>query len=200
MATTGVKSAHVSTMTDAVIANMSLEGLRAIIRPILAAEPRAITTFETEARKFMQLTSLPEDAVLFTTDQTTPKPTAVFGDAQRRARCLVGCGMPFEGFKVLALMVRQAAPILRTADPMDEALEEFFDVMAVIDGDMILTLTGLNYALWTPQGPRKMTESEKEKRTELREALLQCKTEAEAADTDFVFERAFDLLEAGNWQ
>lgn len=201
MATTGVKSAHVSTMTDAVIANMSLEGLRAIIRPLLAAEPKAITVFETEARKFLRLTSLAEDAVLFAAEEQQPaKPTPAFEEAQRRARCLVGCGMPFDAFKVLAQMVRQSTPVLKAADPMADAWEEFFDLMAVVDGDIILTLTGLNYALWTPQGPRKMTDTERGQRAELREALLQCKTEAEAADTDFVYERSFELLEAVAWE
>lgn len=196
---TAVKSAHVSTMVDAVIANMPVDGLRAILRPILAAHPGCNATFISAAQKYLHRLTLDSKAVLFVKESATaPIPTPEFHNIQRRIRALVGSGLPFEGLAILTTVVRQSIPLLRESDDSADDWEEFLDIMATVDGDILLALTGLQYALWGTFGPRPMTQPELKIRDDLRRALLECKEEAESSHKDFVFERGFEQLESSH--
>lgn len=194
-----VRSVHVSTMFDTVIANMTVEGLRAIIRPILAANPGSHATFVSSAQKFLHRSTLDPESILFTKEQSAaPIPTPEFYATQRKTRALVGSGLAFEGLGILTTIIQRATPFLKDSDDSDEAWEEFLDEMATVDGDILLALTGLQYALWGVNGPRTMTTSELKLRDDLRKALLECKEQSDAGGKDFVFERGLGQLESAH--
>ncbi|KAJ8070919.1 hypothetical protein OCU04_001278 [Sclerotinia nivalis] len=187
------KAAHVNMMTDCIIANMPVEGLRSILRGLLGENTSNTAGLTELALKYLTNTrpsSIPE---LFTTSEGSPKPTIDFQRIQSRYRCLMGCGFGFESVELLTSVIQQTQR-LEWDEKTDEG-EDFLDLLATIDGDIVQSTTAVHKSLLTSSGTRPMTTKDSQTITALRGALYTCKGIAVSRGQNFPFERGLCCLE-----
>jgi hypothetical protein len=160
------KTAHVNMMTDTIINNVSVEGLRTIMRSLLAAHPEITPTFEDETRRYIQDVTLPR----LQTNGSTPDVESL-KTTQRTIRCMQGCGLSTQSIKL-------------TAD-----LASNDDLLASIDGDCVQLVTAIEKKLLAagfatlPNQERKLAES-------LRQSLIECQNHTETAGLNYPYGRA----------
>lgn len=181
--------AHVNLMIDTIIANLPPEGLRSVLRSMLAADPTITSTFEERTRIYLEKSSAPVNADLFETGYHHARPTATFHDVQRRVRALLGCGMCYESIPLLTTVVQQAAISTELSPSLEQALSE-------TDGDIIQAITAIQKTLLVSSGTRKLSESEKEVIFRLSQALHTCQEACAASRQAFPFERGMSALQA----
>ncbi|KAG1840645.1 hypothetical protein F4604DRAFT_1664506 [Suillus subluteus] len=127
---------HVNLMVDTLIANATIDDLRAITRNLLATgSPSLAAAFTAAARSRLRQTSARRIATtngLFTTSHNGIHaiPTQELDNALARARSLYGAGMGFASLGILSSIVK-ATVGLRWEE--DGAMA---DVLAVIDADI----------------------------------------------------------------
>ena len=187
------KAAHVNMMTDTVIANMPEEGLRAVMRGLLGGNQHITSTFHNLAANYLLNSVSASNAALFEEYTTSPKPTAALQDLQRRYRCLMGCGYAFESVDLLRGVLAQVEAL--QWDGTTPEGQEFIDVLAVIDGDIVQSATAVQKKLLTSAGLRHMSPVEMESIAGLKSALHACKKTASTQGQDFAFERGSSCLE-----
>jgi hypothetical protein len=131
------KAAHVNMMTDTIITNMPLDGLRTIVRAMLASQPQITATFEQESRRYMQhaANTHSHHATENTLDDTRKR--------QQTIRCMIGCGMCYESLRLLCELVLQAVALLKAESSSVETTKEIHDILAAIDGDMVQVATAV---------------------------------------------------------
>jgi hypothetical protein len=131
------KAAHVNMMTDTIITNMPLDGLRTIMRAILAAQPQITATFEQESRRYMQhaADTYSHNATENTLDDTIKR--------QQTIRCMIGCGMCQQSLRLLCELALQAVALLKIEDSNVSTTQEIHSVLAAIDGDMVQVATAV---------------------------------------------------------
>ena len=131
------KAAHVNMMTDTIITNMPLDGLRTIMRAILASQPQVTSTFEQESRRYIQhaADTYSQDATESTLEDTKKR--------QQTIRCMIGCGMCQESLRLLCELALQAVALLKTEDSDVETTPEVRGVLAAIDGDIVQVATAV---------------------------------------------------------
>jgi len=134
------KAAHVNMMTDTIITNMPLDGLRTIMRAILASQPQITATFEQESRRYMQhaAETYSQNATESSLDDTKKR--------QQTIRCMIGCGMCHESLRLLYELVLQAVALLKTENSI-EATQEIYGLLAAIDGDMVQVGTAVEKSM-----------------------------------------------------
>lgn len=187
------KAAHVNMMTDTVIANMAPEGLRAMIRGMLGGNAQITANFYELATQYLVNTkpaSIPE---LFTKSANSVDSTPALQDIQRRYRCLMGCGFGYESMELLTEVLRQ----LRELE-WDQSTNEggnFFEVLELVDGDIVQAVTAIHKSLLTSSGVRKMTCDEVEVVRNLKEALDLCQETSRMKGQNFAFERGLSCFE-----
>ncbi|TGO52936.1 hypothetical protein BCON_0132g00030 [Botryotinia convoluta] len=187
------KAAHVNMMTDCIIANMPADGLRSILRGLLGENTSNTAGLTKLASKYLANTkpsSIPE---LFSTSGGSPQPTSDFQRIQSRYRCLMGCGFGFESVELLTSVIHQIHNLEwddRTAEG-----EEFLDILAIIDGDVVQSITAVQKLLLTSSGMRPMNTEDSKTIATLREVLHACRSIAIARGQDFPFERGLCCLE-----
>ncbi|TGO25465.1 hypothetical protein BPAE_0079g00110 [Botrytis paeoniae] len=187
------KAAHVNMMTDCIIANMPADGLRSILRGLLGENTSNTAGLTKLASKYLANTkpsSIPE---LFSTSGGSPQPTSDLQRIQSRYRCLMGCGFGFESVELLTSVIRQIHNLEwddRTAEG-----EEFLDILATIDGDVVQSITAVQKLLLTSSGMRPMNTEDSKTIATLREVLLACRSIAIARGQDFLFDRGLCCLE-----
>ncbi|KAK8065779.1 hypothetical protein PG997_012526 [Apiospora hydei] len=142
-----VKAAHVNMMTDTIIKNLPADGLRVVVRSLLAAHPEITGTFEAETRRYVQETALP----------AAPRPTTKAGaqwlDSTRNTvRCMVGCGLCYQALPLVGDLVKEALDTLLQGDGEEESWVS--NTMASIDGDVVQAITAVQRPYWYPQGAR----------------------------------------------
>jgi hypothetical protein len=131
------KAAHVNMMTDTIITNMPLDGLRTIMRAILATQPQITATFEQESRRYMQHAA---DTYSHNATENTLE------DAKKRQqtiRCMIGCGMCHESLTLLCELALQAVALLEAGSSSVGTTQEIHGVLAAIDGDMVQVATAV---------------------------------------------------------
>jgi hypothetical protein len=101
------KAAHVNMMTDTIITNMPLDGLRTIMRAILASQPQITATFEQESRRYMQHAA---DTYSHSATENTLEDTI---KRQQTIRCMIGCGMCQQSLRLLCELALQAVALLK---------------------------------------------------------------------------------------
>jgi hypothetical protein len=131
------KAAHVNMMTDTIITNMPLDGLRTIMRAILASQPQITATFEQESRRYMQHAAdeCSHHATANTLEDTRKR--------QQTIRCMIGCGMCYDSLRLLCELVLQAVALLKAESSSVETTKEIHDILAAIDGDMVQVATAV---------------------------------------------------------
>ncbi|KAI9647641.1 hypothetical protein NHQ30_004026 [Ciborinia camelliae] len=191
-AQSSTKAAHVNMMTDCIIANMPVEGLRSILRGLLGENTSNTASLTKLASQYLANTrpsSIPE---LFITSDGLPKPNTDFQRIQNRYRCLMGCGFGFESMGLLTSVIRQIQKL--EWNETSEEGEFFLDVLATIDGDIVQSTTAVHKLLLTSSGKRPMTYDNSQTVAALMAALYTCK-EIATSGQDFAFERGLCCLQ-----
>jgi hypothetical protein len=135
------KAAHVNMMTDTIITNMPLDGLRTIVRAILASQPQITATFEQESRRYMQ------HAAETYSNGATESSLEDTKKCQQTIRCMIGCGMCHESLRLLCELVLQAVALLKAEKSSVETTKEVHDLLAAIDGDMVQVATAVEKSM-----------------------------------------------------
>jgi len=170
------KTAHVNMMTDTIINNVSVEGLRAIMRSMLAVHPEITTTFEDETRRYIQDVILPR----IQTKDSSPE-VETLKTTQRTIRCMQGCGLSTLSIKLTGDLAIEAINL-----PKHDSDD---DLLASIDGDCVQLVTAIEKGVLAaglptlPSTDKKLVES-------LRQSLIECQTHAKTAGLDYPYGRA----------
>ncbi|RAL62889.1 hypothetical protein DID88_004730 [Monilinia fructigena] len=187
------RAAHVNMMIDCIIANMPAEGLRSILRGLLgenASNTAGLTKLASEYLANTRPSSIPP---LFTTFNGLPQATIDLPRIQSRYRCLMGCGFGFESVELLIDVVQQIQK-LEWDEKTDEG-QEFLDVLATIDGDIVQSTTAVHKLLLSNSELRPINPEDSKKIVGLRETLHNCRGIALTRGQDFAFERGLCCLE-----
>lgn len=134
------KAAHVNMMTDTIITNMPLDGLRTIMRAILASQPQITATFEQESRRYMRHAA---DAYSNCATESSLEDTK---KRQQTIRCMIGCGMCHESLRLLCELVLQAVALLKSELSVGSK-NEIHGLLAAIDGDMVQVATAVEKSM-----------------------------------------------------
>jgi len=179
------KAAHVNMMTDTIITNMPLDGLRTIMRSILASQPQITATFEQESRRYMQhaADTYARSAAKSTSDDTKRQ--------QRTIRCMIGCGMCKQSLNLLCELALQAVALLEIEDLSVESIQEIHNVLAAIDGDMVQVATAVEKLMLSKapgiENPLEMT-------SKLYQILWDLQSPTKDRGLDFPYSRGLDAM------
>lgn len=180
------KMSHVNLMADTVIANLPEEGLRSVLRSMLATDPSITAVFESRARHYLRKTAQKPKNELFEAE-----PTAELRLAQQRLRSMLGCGLCYEVVPVLI-------SIVGAVGEFNERLfsEELTAMLSALDGDIIQTVTAVQKTLLSSSGARSLTPQERKPLLDLLEALRRLQTISQVDnDLHFHFERSLKAIE-----
>ena len=191
--TGSAKAIHVNMMTDTIIANMSPEGLRSIMRGLVGTDSNVAVLLDTLAAQYLAKTRPTSIPKLFESTSRGPKPMAALFELQSRYRCLMGCGLGFESAATLCSVLRQTE--LLDWDEGSAEGEALLDTLATIDGDIVQVVTAIQKELWQPSGARAMSTHELAILDEMRNGLMACREHALSHRREFVFERGWSRLQ-----
>ncbi|CAI0641792.1 unnamed protein product [Colletotrichum noveboracense] len=173
-----VKTAHVNMMTDSIITNMTPEGMRVIMRSLLASHPEITSTFETETRSYIQDVALPKIQA-----QSRGLDTSSLKATQKTIRCMMGCGLSHESITLMGNLTMQGVDLLLS---QGMSTEEF---LASIDGDVVQLITAIEKTLLSA-GRSKLLDEERKLLDSLHQALLDCKATTNEKGLDYPYTRA----------
>lgn len=145
---------HLNMMTDTLIANIPAENLRSIVRSLVAIYPQITGTFEQQVRLNVQS----QAKLLLQASQAQPS----LNDLRPRQgiiRCMVGSGMVFDSIPLLSQSIQLTTELSNASGTEPEALASF---VASLDGDVVQAMTGVQKALVTTTGIRKLSSTERE--------------------------------------
>ncbi|KAF2206283.1 hypothetical protein CERZMDRAFT_53475 [Cercospora zeae-maydis SCOH1-5] len=186
---TNAKMAHVNLMTDTIVANLPEEGLRAVLRSMLAVEPSITKAFEERARQYLIKQAKLPKGDLFTNDGKQIKSTSIFHEQQGRIRAMLGCGLCFESLPLLADVISQATG-LESNSKNDNLAHD----LASVDGDVIQALTAVQKMLLIPTGSRQLNQTEIQPVSQLYDAIEKGKKQYSSDDT-YPFARSLFALQ-----
>ncbi|KAI8713937.1 Aldo-ket-red domain-containing protein [Fusarium sp. LHS14.1] len=173
-------AAHINMMTDTIIANLPVDGLRVVMRSLLASCPEVTGTFEHETRRFLRHTAA--------TSAGTKIDTADLGElkqAQHIVRCMLGSGIPFQSIPLLKDMVTRGADLTLNSSVGSE-LESF---LASVDSDIVQTMTAVKKTLFTKTGVRAMSTTEYAHIETLFESLIRCQGILQSTGKEYPYGR-----------
>ncbi|KAL5525420.1 hypothetical protein ACEPAF_9290 [Sanghuangporus sanghuang] len=180
---------HVNLMVDTLIANASLDDLRAIVRSMLATNPPSVSSsFVTAARTCLRQSAqrgIGKQPLLFETREwhgrikTTP--TTRLNNLLTYTRTLYGAGLGFDSLDVLAGIVRATAGLRWDSD------DRLVDELAMIDADISQAIQSCReeYA----SGNVRDISIARTALRRLRVALNDCRVEVESWGGEFPFSR-----------
>ncbi|KAH7129014.1 NADP-dependent oxidoreductase domain-containing protein [Dactylonectria macrodidyma] len=177
-------TAHVNMMTDTIIANLPAEGLRAIMRSLLASHPEVTGSFERETRRYIQ-----EISVAAIKSKQPVADIKNLRQSQHIIRCMVGSGLCFQSLPLLSKLAVQGMDITPDSKQVNE-LECF---LASVDGDIVQTLTAVQKTLFVMTGVRTFSEEEKLLLENLYVALVNCETISRQAQREYPFARGLGV-------
>jgi hypothetical protein len=189
MAPSKPKAGHVNMMADTNIANLPIEGLRAVMRGILANRPDCTPIFEEQTRNYLEETASKFSDVVVVeqtvdgTSQTTPS----FQQLRKRICCMVGCGLCYQAIPLLRSIVEQVSQIKLNSDQ-----SAIVNEIAGVDGDIIQAITAVQKTLFVETGSRKLSETERQPLKALLKALMASKSAWETNAQPFVLERGLE--------
>ncbi|KAJ7093425.1 hypothetical protein B0H15DRAFT_832290 [Mycena belliarum] len=186
---------HVNLMADTLIANATLDDLRAIVRSMVAsATPGVAAALTAAARDRLAQTHMrtssgsgtaqPPSGALFTPHGV---PTTQLHDVLRRARALYGSGMGFASLGLLACAVRATVGLRWERDGATA------DILAVIDADI-----GQAIQSCKEEADAGRAVGDRRGLHELRGAVAASAADVAAWGGEFPFERAAASLEFWN--
>lgn len=178
-----VAAAHVNMMTDTIIKNMTIDGLRSIMRSLLAAQPELTATFEAETRKYIQEFALPTIA-----QAPSVADTQRLDATQRTIRCMVGCGLCYEALPLAQSLAEKALELsLRGSE--DERAQAAAR-LASIDGDIVQAVTAVQKTLMAPSGTRRLTDEELARVRDLHQVLVRGQQSDPRPSIEYPYNRA----------
>jgi len=185
-------AAHVNLTTDTVVANLSPDGLRSVLRSLLVSCPGFTDAFQTQSKNYLSKTMQRSIPQLFVINTEAPAvPTTGLALLQGRIRAMQGCGLGFQSLDLLRSIVEQALPL--KVDEETEAGEHLMDVLAAVDGDLVQAVTSSLKEL--DHDSRNMTTEEFTLVKKLWLILSEAQQRAEASGTEFMFERGLSIIE-----
>ncbi|KAL5338024.1 NADP-dependent oxidoreductase domain-containing protein [Aspergillus crustosus] len=191
------KTAHVNMMTDTIIGNLPLEGLRAVMRGVLASQPSCTPIFEEQTRNYIS-----ESASRYTDGQLIARQpdgsfiaTPLFDDFRKRICCMVGCGLCYQAIPLLCRILGQAESIARDQDGRAcDVGDALLGQLAAVDGDIVQALTAVQKTLVTPTGSRELSDEERLALKELQKSLDYCHFYGKSRRNIIVFERGLETI------
>ncbi|WKT50634.1 NADP-dependent oxidoreductase domain [Fusarium oxysporum f. sp. vasinfectum] len=133
-------TAHVNMMTDSVIANLPPDGLRVIIRSLLASHPGITTSFEDATRQYLAQAQTKSSKSQFTTLDIDG-----LEKTQKIARCMLGSGQAFDGVSILDKLVVRGIHI--ALDSPETEKQRVDSLLASMDGDLVQAMTAVTKRL-----------------------------------------------------
>lgn len=185
------KASHVNMMTDTVIANMPPEGLRVILRGLLGVDAKVTPTLTSIAVEYLNATSYTEEPQLFYS-QKCPVEAPALLEFQQRYRCLMGCGMGFRSMKLLYQVICQVRAVVLLEG--QDISEHLLDLLAIVDADVVQSVTAVQKELLTTSGMRKMTIDEIAIVRKVMEGLMDCKKQSATMGIEFAFKRGLSRI------
>lgn len=185
--------AHVNMMTDTIIANLAPDGLRSVLRGILAHNHDTTQIFEQQTRLYLQRTTPNKIGALFSTDDSgRTAPTDDFTKCQSRVRCMLGCGLCWNSLPTLIFIIDEVATIPLLKRNSDDA--ELLDILAYVDGDIVQAVTALEKTIPSSNGSRKIAERERGSLEELLRSLRACRSNWRESQQPFPLERGLGAV------
>ena len=185
------KMAHVNLMTDTIIANLPEEGLRSVLRSMLATDPSITKTLEERTKVYLSKQSATPSGDIITQDGSQSSITSIFRAQQGRIRAMLGCGMCYESVPLLTAIVKQTQDLAASAISSLDVQQ----ALTTVDGDIIQALTAIQKTLFTSSGSRSLEDSESLVVSDLYQALLDGQQSSPHEDT-YIFERSLAALRA----
>ncbi|RFU27329.1 hypothetical protein B7463_g8995, partial [Scytalidium lignicola] len=201
MAISQATMAHVNMMTDTIIANLAPDGLRSVIRGILASDPDATPIFEKQTRSYLQKSTPKSLGPILNVDDTGRMiVTDDFISTQNRVRCMLGCGLCWNSLPILKNIIDRMVELNPSQQPSYSS--KLLDVLNSVDGDIVQAVTALTKTLLHSNGSREFFEHERESLEELLESLKAGSSKWRQSGLPFPFERGlgalFKLLNTSN--
>ncbi|KAF5263746.1 hypothetical protein FOXYS1_5479 [Fusarium oxysporum] len=154
-------------MTDSVIANLPPDGLRVIIRSLLASHPEITTSFEDATRLYLAQAQTKSSKSQFTTLDIDG-----LEKSQKIARCMLGSGQAFDGVSILDKLVVRGIQI--ALDSPETEKQRVDSLLASMDGDLVQAMTAVTKRLAVSSGARVFSSIEQNIVQRLLESLAQC--------------------------
>ncbi|KAL4881818.1 NADP-dependent oxidoreductase domain-containing protein [Aspergillus karnatakaensis] len=197
MAAPKPKMAHVNMMTDTIIGNLPLEGLRAVMRGVLASQPSCTPIFEEQTRNYLLETAgrYKEGNLIVQQEDGAFATTALFDDFRKRICCMVGSGMCFQALPLLCQIVDRLSWVTLTGKAAFKG-DPFIDRVPAVDGDIVQALTAIQKTLLVPTGSREVSDEEAPPLRALLESLRDCQKTWNDRGQPFLLERALEATTA----
>ncbi|KAF4335807.1 hypothetical protein FBEOM_10333 [Fusarium beomiforme] len=175
-------TAHVNMMTDTIIANLPADGLRVVIRSLLASHPEITTSFEQATRQHLAQINIKSSKAQFDTlDINGLKQT------QKTVRCMLGSRQAFESIPLLRKMVIRGAQLaLDSADDEKTALDS---LLASLDGDLVQAMTAVKKNLFVTSGARSLSSEEHSLIGSLLDSFKECQEMLKGTGIEFPYGR-----------
>ncbi|RKL38442.1 hypothetical protein BFJ72_g7253 [Fusarium proliferatum] len=175
-------TAHVNMMTDSVIANLPPDGLRVIIRSLLASHPDITASFEDATRQY-----LAQAQTKTSKSQLAALDVGALEKTQRIARCMLGSGQAFDGVSILERLVIRGIQI--ALDSPETEKQRVNSLLASLDGDLVQAMTAVTKKLAVSSGARALSPGEHDIIQALFESLAQCQRMLKDTGIDFPYGR-----------
>ena len=180
--TTMFKFAHVNMMTDTMIANLSPNTLRSIMRYLLAVYPSLTAKFEEVTRDYLLSISLPSGELFDDKGLANEN----FFSLQTHIRCMLGCNLCYQSLTLLGSIVEQ------TWNIVDH--EEACQLLAPVDADIVQAATALQKSLTVSTGFRDLSPGEHKLVDKLYSILSTLQDQCVLKSREFPFERGLTAL------
>ncbi|ENH64123.1 hypothetical protein FOC1_g10004391 [Fusarium oxysporum f. sp. cubense race 1] len=185
-------TAHVNMMTDSVIANLPPDGLRVIIRSLLASHPEITTSFEDAARQYLAQAQTKSSKSQFTTLDIDG-----LEKTQKIARCMLGSGQAFDGVSILDKLVVRGIQI--ALDSPETEKQRVDSLLASMDGDLVQAMTAVTKRLAVSSGARVFSSIEQNIVQRLLESLDQCQEMLKGTGIAFPYGRGLWQMSSPAW-
>ncbi|KAJ5552301.1 hypothetical protein N7494_001679 [Penicillium frequentans] len=185
------KTAHVNMMADSLIANLPLEGLRVVLRGMLANRPDCTTTFEDQARSYTRDVTLPSAESV----ETSKDAVEYIQNAVKHVCCMLGCGLCYEALPVIQTTVEAIGRFLALTEgnPTDES--SLSHQVTQLDGVIVQAVTAVQKSLVSSTGSRNLSENESKLLERLLDSLANCKVASEKQSQLFLLDRGLETVE-----
>lgn len=190
MAPSKPKTGHVNMMADTVIANLPLEGLRVVLRGMLANQPDCTATFEDQARQLMRATPLPNDQSI----KTTQDASSFLEQVSKRVCCMIGCGLCYEALPVLQNTIEAISRLPSLIEESAIEQKSLSDQVIRLDGMIVQTITAIQKTLLSSTGARNLSENERKLIEGLLDGLAESKTAYEKQSQTFLLDRGLEAV------
>lgn len=191
MTETKLKTAHVNMMADSLIANLPLQGLRVVLRGMLANRPDCTAVFEDQARSYTRDVTLPSAESV----ETSKDAVEYIQNARNHVCCMLGCGLCYEALPVLQSTVEAIGRFLALTEgnPADESSLSY--QVTQLDGVIVQAVTAVQKSLVSSTGSRKLSENESKLLERLLDTLTNCKVARKKQSQLFLLDRGLEAVE-----